>query len=1045
MAQRVLRTFGSPFPQVLLTFVMIPSDTRYQAVNTISVKLAIIAATVFLLPTDLVSHVSAAGPGVHGRVLGHDEQGKFLGIVAGAQIEFQNGSHARVASALADPNGYYKVDLPPGEYYYRIHADGYRTEEGGRGMRLSNSQGYAVFNLALTKGQDDQDRKPPVPPVAAEGRLRGRVLEESPNGKSGIGNARITFRLDGSSELKSVYSRSADDGEKQIGDYEIALPVGTYEAAVVAKSFDIFKDPQSIVIEEGKDSERDFILSRTQLAESTGQGVRGVVTLVDAARAEAHPLITLNVVPLHGGDAIPVNVAENGEFSQDLSPGKYRLVANAEGFPETSSRPVYVFSGRYSNVNLALRAGRVPQPDTSLEVLIVGKSPGTEKAVPLSGAMVSIIQEGGDAESATEAQTDETGHAFFVPRDAGKLRIDAHAAGFQGKTSEFDIALGERKSVTLELSAEAAPATQFTMDVTITDALTKMPLAGVKILARHADDALARSSRSTTDSAGKAEMTVSRTGTYTLLGQAAGYKPEGTKVNVVADQLNYSLSFVMSPILPEVQPEPAQPDDQRPPTGAEPTAPFRVVGFVAYRDAEGQLRGVKGAKLVWERINPAQPPMTKFTVSGENGKYEVTVQKGLHQVRVEPPAGFGTLMEQVQVTHDGQEKYFVVVRSNVKPPGSVENLMNVTGVVVTPGVTGHVTGVKGAEILFMRTAGVANAEAGDGGEFQIRLPMDSYRVLVRANGFEPFETPVRVVADMQPLRLMLKRMATQTQDFRLSLTAIQKAERLGYGPARTIAGAEISIIDAKKTVINGVTNRAGQYSVRLQPGMYTVRAARTGFRPESIQLNMPARDLNEQIVLAPTEMQPPATQFALTVRVFEHQDVPALAKAPPVPRPINGAAVTVIRGSQVVASGTTSGQGQYVIQLPSGDYSVKASAAGFAPAGKTVSLAGKNANVNFELTKRTSRLDTGPGLDLRRRNNPVDAGKQGVNEPFILGKARRITTTYVVEYRLKEGSPWQEYGRYSTTEQAQQALNTAVKQRRIPRGAATRIELKTGG
>ena len=57
-----------------------------------------------------------------------------------------------------------------------------------------------------------------------------------------------------------------------------------------------------------------------------------------------------------------------------------------------------------------------------------------------------------------------------------------------------------------------------------------------------------------------------------------------------------------------------------------------------------------------------------------------------------------------------------------------------------------------------------------------------------------------------------------------------------------------------------------------------------------------------------------------------------------------------------------------------------------------------------------------------------------------LGASRQRT----LEYRLNEVSPWQEYGRYSTTEQAQQASNAAVKQRRIPRGASTRIELKTG-
>ena len=83
-------------------------------------------------------------------------------------------------------------------------------------------------------------------------------------------------------------------------------------------------------------------------------------------------------------------------------------------------------------------------------------------------------------------------------------------------------------------------------------------------------------------------------------------------------------------------------------------------------------------------------------------------------------------------------------------------------------------------------------------------------------------------------------------------------------------------------------------------------------------------------------------------------------------------------------------------------------------------------------------------LTFEKNFDLIDTDQQGFDGPSILGKARRFQTTYVVEYRLKEVSPWQEYGRYSTGEQAQQASNAAVKQRRIPRGASTRIELKTG-
>ncbi len=617
-------------------------------------------------PVSVTAH--GCGPGVHGRVLGHDEQGKLLGIVSGAKIEFQNGAKATVASTVSDQHGYYKADLPPGEYYYQIQAAGYRTEDAGRGLRLSNSQGYAIFSLAMTKGMDDPDRKPPVVPAVAVGQLRGSVFEASPDGKTGIPAAGITLREQGSSQLRTVYSRSTADQNKQVGDYEISLPVGTYDAVVTAKGFEPFKDSIPIVIEDGEETQRDFILSRPHPpTESTGQGVRGVVTFADESRSQTRPQVHLQVLSLNGGPGLAVQISADGLFTQDLEPGKYRVVARAEGYPEAASRPVYVFSGSYTNVNLKLKAERVPHPETTLELLVVQSSAATGKHQPLAGATVTILRAGAEAATSSEAETDATGHAVFFPQEAGGYIVDAHATGFQGNTSQVEIIVGQTKSVTLELTPMDAPSNKFTLDITVTDAQTKLPLSGVKLMARHADDTLARSNRTVTDFAGKAKLIVTRTGNYTLLAQAVGYSPAGSKIDVLAEQLNYNVNLSMEPTSPQVTPEPQQPDDQRPPTGIEPTPPLQVTGFVAYRDEQGQLRGVQGAKLVWERIVPSQPPMTIFTTSGENGKYDVKVQKGLHQVRVEPPAGFGVLTEQVQISQDGQSKYFVVVRSNIKP------------------------------------------------------------------------------------------------------------------------------------------------------------------------------------------------------------------------------------------------------------------------------------------------------------------------------------------------------------------------------------------
>src|SRR6185436_3775782 len=182
--------------------------TRILTMPRNSFRLSVAGAAIACLLLGLAPAVArGAGPGVHGRVLGHDEKGTFLGIVAGAKIEFQSRAGAKVAQVAADKDGYYKVNLPPGEYLYKIEAPGYRKEDAGRGMRLEQNQGYAIFNLALTKGQTEPSHKTPEVPPQKIGKLHGRVLEKAPRGTLGISNARLALRREGSRELVTVYSR----------------------------------------------------------------------------------------------------------------------------------------------------------------------------------------------------------------------------------------------------------------------------------------------------------------------------------------------------------------------------------------------------------------------------------------------------------------------------------------------------------------------------------------------------------------------------------------------------------------------------------------------------------------------------------------------------------------------------------------------------------------------------------------------------------------------------------------------------------------------
>jgi len=104
-----------------------------------------LAAVAVLLPLVALSHPAhAAGSGVHGRVLALDENGKVEGVVAGAKIEFKNQGGATVAQMTSGESGYYRVDLPPGSYLYKVQAYGFKDEDHGRGIAVQRSQGYAV-------------------------------------------------------------------------------------------------------------------------------------------------------------------------------------------------------------------------------------------------------------------------------------------------------------------------------------------------------------------------------------------------------------------------------------------------------------------------------------------------------------------------------------------------------------------------------------------------------------------------------------------------------------------------------------------------------------------------------------------------------------------------------------------------------------------------------------------------------------------------------------------------------------------------------------
>ena len=142
----------------------------------------------------LLAGIAAAdGPGVHGRVFALDESGQTTGTVPGAKIEFRSLSGAARTPATAGANGYYRIDLPPGRYTYKVTAAGFQDEDQGRGIALELTDGYAVYNFSLIKGENPEQRRPPELPTVPMGYLEGRVLEKTAAGELiGVPGARMS-------------------------------------------------------------------------------------------------------------------------------------------------------------------------------------------------------------------------------------------------------------------------------------------------------------------------------------------------------------------------------------------------------------------------------------------------------------------------------------------------------------------------------------------------------------------------------------------------------------------------------------------------------------------------------------------------------------------------------------------------------------------------------------------------------------------------------------------------------------------------------------
>lgn len=894
---------------------------------------------------------NAAGPGVHGRVLGNDEAGKFLGVVPGATVEFLNGAQSSAGKATADENGYYRVELPPGEYLYRVRAEGYRTEDAGRGLRLTVSSGFAIFNPALVKGADVAEPKPIRPPMEAMGLLSGRVVERVGSRVIGIPNARVFLRRDDGKLFTVMSGGIAGHGTSQ-GSYQVVLPTGRYAASVVAEGFERLRPGNFIEIPDGKSVQQDFELQRPGPPIDQRQGIRGIVEISGPSSSLQPREVHVQIVSITGGSPIPVELDSSGRFVSTLLPGAYKVIAQAIGYPEANSGVVFVLPNRWATARVVLRGEVIPEPLTRIDVRVVLENRKPLVKPALSGVAVSVMWLGAAEEAPVDLETDASGHAVFLPSRPGVYRIKAFAPGYTVATVDETILRGQQKVVDLRLIPEAQPPKVYQLTVRVTDERSRQPIGGVRILARHSEDSLLQAVRGITNSNGTTELSVTRTGIYTILAQSRGYKPAGSRAEIIANVASANIQIAMTPDSSVIIPDPG------PGVLPEPVLPVQVSGFVAYREANGRLRGVKGARLLWERNVPAQPPLSRAAVSRDDGRYDVRIENGIYLVRVEAPQGFTSITQQVIVNSSIDGQYFIVARDTGVKPDPPENIVNVRGVVSTSGKTGRDTPVPGAELLFSgRTSQnvqvTERTTSGRSGLFQVSLPAGNYEVQTSANGFETAKTQVRIDQKMVPLQILLTPAVTRPTLYRFSLTVLEDLGRRPGNARRPVSNAEVMITGNGGQVYRGSTDRKGEYSIQLNPGTYSARITASEFESSTVQFTVLKSDVEQTALLKRTQQPPQMKVFELTVNVTQSIVKPGNTKPAPIVTPARGASVSILKGSQVVDQGTTDARGRYSAKLPAGTYSIKVTAPGGYAGNAAAVLQQTDATVNVELEQRT--------------------------------------------------------------------------------------------
>jgi len=924
-------------------------------------------ATIGLVLSLLAGTATAAGPGVHGRVFALDESGQTTGTVPGAKIEFRSLSGAAQTPATAGPNGYYRIDLPPGRYTYKVTAAGFQDEDQGRGIVLELTDGYAVYNFSLTKGKNPEQRKPPELPTVEMGHLEGRVLEKTPAGELiGVPGARISLRRQGGQRglVRVTSQRQARPG-KPLGSYAVELQTGSFRASVAASGFTTLVDPQPIAIAAGQTTERDFVLAREAIEPPSDQGIRGTVRLGGPRpTAGSAPKIQVQIIPFGpGAPAGPPLVADaQGRYARSLAEGRYRVLAQADGYRPARSGPRDVFRGRYTIVNLTLVPIAPPEeakppvvvtppvkvkppmasPPLVFRGLVLEAVPGGVKTRPLPGALVLLRKEGESLFRAQRGVTDGQGEITLRVADPGTYTFVARLQGYTPEGAQVDISPGGTNTKTLVLKRiqqaempKVPPAIippvrpEFAEPQTVTGYVVyRSPLSSTGVYGVPEVDLLWR--RTTGLIPVRREATSAARGAFSLTVPAGTYQVElSPPQGYEASPQQVAVRPGMSPVYLYV----TRKEHVGPDSGTEPSGLVTLNVRVMERLDTSRERPVAGAMV---GVVQNRQRVQAGEADGQ-GSLSFRLPPGGYLVRA-VQRGYELGQDTVRLSREPVSKviYLLRAREELAPgtrpgetrpemrPGSGLELQ-ILGVARGPGMTLQPVPLRGARIVILRGGRVADTGQSEAdGRYSTRLAPDAYEIKVTHERFVPATEEVTVSGGLTRRRIVLRPVAI-------------------FG-------------DRPDTPPPGI---------------------RPGVKPPSGTVRPPSG-----ITKPPTgKDKPPPTSGMLDLQVLGLKPGRAGAKMSAAPLP--GAHIVVLQNGRPAATGESDRSGRYRTKLPSGAYEIKVTHDQFVPGLERISLSGGQT-----VQRRVLLRPTSPSAEPPPTETPRPSAKPPATTPKIRPKIK---------------------------------------------------------